>query len=217
MTRALLGALLFVAAADAFAQRPGSDEWSLNLLVVGTKGYQFDGGASARNDGGVGIGLSIARNLNDYFAVGVDATLSEFDYRASVAPATGNPGAGFDSSGNMETAALRLHATYYLLARPVTPFLTAGLGVTFLDTNLASDPPANGCWVYPWYGQVCGATAPKTTLTRFSYGAGAGLRVDLPRRHGFVRALLSGEWIEFSGARGAVGYVQLRADWGISF
>ena len=66
----------------------------------------------------------------------------------------------------------------------------------FLDTNLAGDPPANACWVYPWYGEVCGDKAPRTTLTRLSYGAGAGLRVDLPRQQGFIRVYVGGEWIE---------------------
>ena len=213
-------ALLAFVAMPAFgepAPRRGSNEYSLNLLVVGSKHYAFEGGATARNDGGAGIGLSIARNLNDYFAVGADATLSEFDSRGRVAAGTGNAGPGFDASGRMESAALRFHATYYLLARRLTPFVTAGLGVTFLDADLASDPPTNACWIYPWYGQVCSDKAPKTTLARLSYGAGAGLRLDLPGRQGFVRALVSGEGIEFAEARSPVGYVQLRADFGVRF
>ena len=46
--------LLGMLAAPAFAQRAGTDEWSLNLLVQGSKSYAFEGGASARNDGGAG-------------------------------------------------------------------------------------------------------------------------------------------------------------------
>ncbi|HEV3008487.1 MAG TPA: hypothetical protein VGX52_05580 [Burkholderiales bacterium] len=212
---------LLVAAAPAFAQeiapRGGSNEYSLNLLVVGSKRYAFEGGASARNDGGGGVGGSLVRNLNNYLAVGADLTFSQFDYRASVAPAAGNAGAGFDTDGNMETIALRLHATWYLLAGPVTPFLTAGVGATFLDPEFGSDPPANACWVYPWYGQVCGAGAPKTTLTRLGYGAGTGLRVDLPRNQGFIRVLVGAEWIDIPEALSTVGYVQLRADFGLRF
>jgi hypothetical protein len=213
----LLAAVAMPALGGPDAPRGATTEWSLNLLVVGSKRYAFEGGAAARNDGGAGIGVSLTRNLNDYFAVGVDATLSEFDYRARVAPGTGNAGPGFDSSGRMETAALRLHATYYLLARRLTPFMSAGVGATFLDTNLGSDPPANACWIYPWYGQVCSDKAPSTTLARLSYGAGAGLRLDLPGRQGFLRAFVSGEWLEFAEARSTVGYVQLRADFGLRF
>jgi hypothetical protein len=217
--KSLLFILLIISSAASAQVEPrgGTNEWSLSLLAVGSKRYEFEGGASARNDGGAGIGLSATRNLNDYFAVGVEGTLAEFDYRASMAPGSGNAGAGFDTHGDMETVALRVHGTWNLLSGPLTPFVSAATGVIFLDTNLAADPPANACWVYPWYGQVCGDKAPRTTLARLSYGAGAGLRLDLPRKQGFVRAYLGGEWIEISEALSTVGYVQFRADFGVRF
>jgi opacity protein-like surface antigen len=206
--------LLIMLTAPACAQpRAGTDEWSLNLFVVGTKQYTFEGGATARNDGGAGIGLTLTRNLNDYFALGLDASLSEFNYRATVVGAAGS----FQTDGDMETGALRAHVTWNLLARPVTPFLTASAGVMFLDTNLAGDPPGNACWIYPWYGEVCGDKAPTNTLTRFTYGIGAGLRYELPREQGFVRAMLGAEWIDFREALSPVGYVLVRADFGLRF
>lgn len=204
-------------AAPALAQRADTNEWSLNLFAIGTKHYAFEGGAGARNDGGGGIGLTVTHNLNEYVAAGVDATLSEFDYRAGIAPGSGNGAARFDSEGNMEAIGLRVHATWNLLARPITPFVTAGIGLMVLDTNLDARPPANACWVYPWYGEVCGDKAPKTTLARLAYGLGAGLRYDLPRNQGFVRALLAGEWISFSEALSPVGYLQVRADFGLQY
>lgn len=210
--------LLLGFSAQTHAQsRADTNEWSLDLFIVGSKHYVFEGGASARNDGGAGIGLTVTHNLNEYFAVGLDATLSEFDYRASVAPGAGNAAAGFQSEGNMESAGLRFHATWNLLARPVTPFLTAGAGVVFLDTNLESQPPANACWIYPWYGEVCSDQAPKSTLARFTYGFGGGMRFDLPRDLGFIRAFVGGEWIQISEALSPVGYVQFRADFGLRF
>jgi hypothetical protein len=206
--------VMAVLAAPAWAQpRGGTDEWSLNLFVVGTKHYAFEGGASARNDGGVGFGIAVSRNLNNYFAIGVDASLSTFNYRATV---VGNAGS-FQTDGDMETGALRIHGTWNLLARPVTPFFTANAGVMILDTNLGADPPANACWAYPWYGEVCGDKAPTTTLARFTYGLGAGLRYELPRQQGYVRALVGAEWIDFKEALSPVGYVVVRADFGLRF
>jgi opacity protein-like surface antigen len=217
MTR-ILFFLFCLAATPAMAQlRADTNEWSLDLFVVGSKHYEFEGGASARNHGGGGIGLTVTRNLNDYLAVGVEATLSEFDYRAGVAPGAGNAAAGFQREGSMETAGLRFHATWNLLARPVTPFLTAGAGVVFLNTNLESDPPTNACWIYPWYGEVCGDKAPRSNLARFAYGVGVGVRYELPRDLGFIRAFVGGEWIHFSEALSPVGYAQFRADFGLRF
>ena len=213
----LLAALLCVAPLAEAQSRAGTNEWSLNLFAIGPKHYAFEGGASARNDGGLGVGLSTARNLNDYFAIGLDLTLSEFEYRAGVAPGGANGGAGFSSEGEMESIGFRVHGTWNLLARPLTPFVTAAIGVMLLEPNLDSPPPASACWIYPWYGEVCGDKAPKTTLTRLTYGLGAGLRYDLPRDQGFVRALIAGEWISFSEALSPVGYVQVRADFGLRY
>ena len=220
MRRILFLALIAVSsgALGQHLPRGGSDEWSLHLLaIVGSDTYAFDGGATARNDGGAGIGVSAARNLNNYFAIGLEATLAEFNYRASVAPGASNAGAGFEARGDMESLALRAHATWNLLSGPLTPFLSAAAGVIFLDPDFSGDPPANGCWVYPWHGQVCGDQAPHTTLTRFTYGAGAGLRYELAARQGFVRAYAGGEWIQLSESSSAVGYVVIRADFGLSF
>jgi len=207
--------LLMVLSAPALAQsRGGTDEWSLGFYaILGPGQYSFEGGATARNDGGAGVVLSVAHNLNNYFAIGVDASLSEFNYRATVVGSAGS----FESHGDMEAGALRAHVTWNLLARPFTPFLSANAGVMFLDTNIRSDPPANACWTYPWYGEVCGERAPTNSLTRLTYGVGAGLRYELPRKQGFVRALAGAEWIDFHDALSPVGYLTLRADFGLSF
>jgi hypothetical protein len=200
------------------APRGGSSEWGMHLHgIVGSTRYTFEGGAAAQNDGGAGIGIWVARNLNNHFAVGLEATLAEFNYRASVAPGSGNAGSGFDTRGDMESGTLRANFTWNLLSRPLTPFLSAAAGIIYLDPDLSGDPPANACWVYPWYGQVCGDKVPRNALTRLSYGAGGGLRYDLPRQEGFVRAYVGGEWIEFSEALSTVGYLTIRADFGLRF
>jgi len=206
--------LLLALSAPAWAQsRAGTDEWSLNLFAIAPRNYAFEGGATARNDGGAGIGLTVTHNLNDYFAVGLEGSLSTFNYRATV---TGSAGS-FATDGDMEAGALKAHVTWNLLARPLTPFLTASAGVMFLDPDLGGDPPANACWNYPWYGEVCSDKTPTTTLTRLTYGLGAGLRYELPRKQGFVRALVGAEWIDFREALSPVGYVTLRADFGLTF
>lgn len=207
--------LLMALSAPALAQsRAGTDEWSFNLFAIDPKDYAFEGGATVRNDGGAGVSLTVTHNLNDYFAFGLEGALSTFNYRATVVSSTAG---SFETDGRMETGALRAHVTWNLLARPLTPFLTASAGVMFLDTNLAGDPPANACWNYPWYGEVCSDKTPTNALTRLTYGVATGVRYELPRKQGFVRALVGAEWIDFREALSPVGYVLVRADFGISF
>ena len=211
--RSLVVLLLLVCANAGAQSRANTDEWSLNVFAIGSKQYFFEGGATARNDGGAGIGLIVTHNLNDYFAFGVEASLSEFNYRATVTSGA----MSFDTDGDMESGALRAHLTWNLLARPLTPFFSANAGLIVLDPSFDRQPPANACWSYPWYGEVCSDKAPKTALARFTYGIGTGLRYELPRDQGFIRAIVGAEWIHFTEALSPVGYVIARADFGIRF
>jgi hypothetical protein len=218
----LLLVLLALASAPAFSQAPpprdNTNDISVHLLILGTGHYRFENGVDMRNDGGGGIGASVARNLNNHIAVGADLTFSAFGTRSHVTPGTDNPHGAFDVDGDVEMAAIRLHATWYLLSGPVTPFITGGVGANYVNPTFDSHPPVNDrCWNYPMYGEVCRDTSPTRPLLRLGYGAGAGVRVDLPRRQGFLRLMASGEWIEFSEATSTVGYVQVRADFGIAF
>lgn len=212
--------VLTMVCSPAFAQtapRGQTNDFSIHLIAIGSKDYRFEDGASARNNGGGGVGATVARNLNDHFAVGADLTFSQFGLRSRIAPGDGNAGAAFETEGDIEQAAFRLHATWSLLSGPTTPFLTAGIGANYLNPTFDSNPPASGCWVYPLYGQVCGATPPTSPVLRLGYGAATGVRIDLPRRQGHIRVMVGGEWLEIPEAASTVGYIQFRADFGISF
>ena len=217
--RAVLAFLLLAASLQAFPQgfsRAGVREYSLQPHLLGSRSYDFEGGAKAQLDTGVGIGLGFAQHLNDYLAFGFDLALASIDYRATVVPGAGNAGAAFDTGDVMERATLRVHATWHLFAGRSTPFLSANVGVTHLDPDIEA-PPGGGCWIYPFWGQFCGAEPPTHGLTRLSYGAGAGWRFDLDGNRGFVRLLASAERIDWPAPPGALDNVELRADFGARF
>jgi hypothetical protein len=212
-------ALVALMAGNAFSQtfsRAGLREYSLQPHVLGSRTYDFEGGARARLDTGLGIGLGFAQHWNDYLAFGFDIAIASVDYRATVVPGAGNAGAAFDTSDVMERASLRLSATWHLFAGRSTPFLTANAGVTHLDPDIQA-PPAGGCWIYPFWGQFCGAAPPTHGMTRLSAGAGAGWRLDLDRNRGSVRLLISAERIDWPTPPGSLDNVELRADFAARF
>ena len=213
--------LLFAVAVQSEAQtfsRAGMREYSLQPFVLGTKSYDFGVGASARTDSGIGIGLGFTQHLNDYLAVGVEFTLSEMEYRARVAPGAGNAAAAFDAEDVLERGTVKLHATWHFLRGPLTPFVTGAAGVTYMDPGADIVPPGPGCWVYPWWGQFCGERPPSHNFTRFTYGAGAGMRWDMGGNRGFLRLLASSEWIDWPDQPpGTLRTYELRADFGARF
>ena len=76
---------------------------------------------------------------------------------------------------------MRFFGTYNILAGNFTPFVTGGMGWTYIDTNIPSGLPENVCWAYPWYGYYCATYVQTQSTTRFSYNVGAGLRLDAGR------------------------------------
>ncbi|HZM33914.1 MAG TPA: hypothetical protein VFC18_05405 [Burkholderiales bacterium] len=190
-------------------------EYSLQPFVLDADTYEFEGGAQARIDGGFGIGLGFNWHLNDYLALGVDLSLSETDYRARV---TGPGGAlARDTAGSLERGTVRLHGTWHLLARRTTPLVTAGLGFTYLDPEFDDAPAAGGCFNYPFWGEFCGSGPPTQGITRLTYALGAGLRHDFLDNSGFVRFVLSGEWIDWNGTPERLEALEFRVDFGARY
>ena len=92
-----------------------------------------------------------------------------------------------------------------------TPFVTAGLGWTYIDTNIPSGPPETWCWY--WYG--CSTFVPTETSTEFSYNAGLGLRLDVGK--GVFRFLVNSQWVDYGGSYGGDSVIQYRLDIGTKF
>lgn len=205
------------ALAQTHFSRAGLREYSLQPLLLGSRTYDFAEGASAKVDGGFGVGLGFAWHLNDYFAWGVDISVAEVDYRARITPAGGNTASGDDMSGSMERGTVRLHGTWHLLSGRTTPLITAGVGFTHLDPDIEAAPAGGRCWNYPWWGRFCGAEPPTHGMTRLSYALGAGIRHDLPANRGFVRFVVSGEWLDWTGTPERLGALEFRADFGAPF
>lgn len=210
--------LLFLIAGSACAQpysRAGLREYSLQPLLLDADAYEFEEGARARIDSGYGVGLGFNWHLTDHFAWGVDLSVAEMDYRARITRPGG--GGAQDATGTIERGTVRAHATWHLLAGRTTPLLTGGLGFTHLDSELEAAPAGGGCFNYPFWGRFCGAEPPRHGMTRLSYALGAGIRHDLRAERGFIRFMVSGEWIDWGGTPERLEALEFRADFGARF
>lgn len=213
----VLIATLLAAAAPAGAQsrRANSNEIYLAPVFTEGKNYSFEGGSSARTDTGVGLTLGYARNFSPKLSAGVDIVWSEQDYRANVQPGLGNSNSVRQINGTLESSTLRFNGTYHFSEKDFTPFVTGGLGWTYLDSNIPAGLPENVCWFYPWYGSYCATYVPTQTTTKFSYNLGAGLRLDVGK--GLFRFLVNSQWMDFGGSYGSSNVIQCRIDFGIKF
>ena len=213
-TAVLTAALLAAAPAVAQSHRAGAWEIYIGPVFTDGKNYSFDGGTSARTDTGVGFNFGFAKNLDAHWNVGMDLVWSEQDYHATVMSNTPNLTGPRTISGTLETYTVRFFGTYNFSTGPFTPLVTAGLGWTYLDSNIPSGLPENVCWYYPYFYGYCTTYVPTHATTKFSYNAGAGVRYDFGK--GLFRFLVNSQWADF-GSSSYSNAIQYRLDIGTKF
>jgi opacity protein-like surface antigen len=196
--------------------RAGTWEFTLQGQYADSVDIDVDNESEADIDSSWGLGFGFAYNFNDHFSLGGELTWGEADYSATVAPAPGNPGTPYSISGELETSTLRAIGTWNILATPLTPFVTGGVGATYVDTNVPNGPPSTVCWFDPWWGYFCGTSVPTKDDTYLSYMAGAGLRWDAPGSF-FLRGLVARQWVDVGNGAGTPGITQYRIDLGWRF
>ena len=215
--RHLLMLALALAAGPALAQsRAGYYEFYLSPVFTQSKSQTFEGGASAHLDNSYGFGMGFAYNWNAHFSAGAELSWGEAYYRTTLQPVNPGPGVGpSTASGFLDTATLRFNGTWNILATPITPFLSGGLGWTHIYTDIPAGPPQNSCWYYPWYGPICSTYVPTQNTTKFSYNGAGGLRADMG--NWMIRGLVNLQKVDVGGGQGDGYWTQYRLDLGIRF
>jgi len=196
---ALAVALALPSAAHAQgAPREGSVEFILPLIYTSATSFNGQGGSSADLNANLGFGFGLGYNLNNHFQIGGLFNWSSRNYQATLVDTPS--GTQRKATGYLESSTIGVNAVYFLMAdSKFTPYLTAGLGSTFIDTNIPNGAPASGCWYDPWYGQVCSTYVPTKTQTAVSYTAGAGVRFDMTRSVS-VQGSYNKVWFDYSNA-----------------
>jgi opacity protein-like surface antigen len=211
----LITALLAAAPAHAQSTRGGKGEFYLSPVFTDGKSYSFEGGSTAKTDTGFGITLGYAFNFDQKRALGIEFAWTDQDYVANVQGGTGNLGNNGTIRAALETWTVRFLGTYHFMEGNFTPFVTGGLGWTYIDSNIPTGLPENLCWYYPWYGSYCATYVPTATSTKFSYNAGLGLRMEMGK--GFIRGMVNQQWVDFGGNYGNDSVTQYRIDFGVKF
>jgi opacity protein-like surface antigen len=219
LTASLVLAACLLPAGAAFAQasdRTGKWDVFFSALYADSQSVSSDNGSSAHIDSDLGWGFGFGYNFNEHFGLEFSANWFEAGYDANVTPDAGNPNQPRSVSGTLESSTFGLNATYNILPRAFTPYITGGVGGTYIDTNIPDGPAVPVCWWDPWWGYYCAPAYPTKADTYFSYNAGAGLRWDAGQSM-FLRAQVSQQWIDVGGGVGTHDSTQVRIDIGARF
>ncbi|MDH4071755.1 MAG: porin family protein [Gammaproteobacteria bacterium] len=197
----------------ASAQNYGNKwEWSVAGIYQESGSTGTVGGSSLEIDSAVGLGFSFNYFFNPRLMLGADFEWLSPDYRATLLDDQ-----GMTSVIDHELTQFngRIKGTYNFIDGPLSPFIEAGFGWTYVDSNVADGPPIVGCWWHPWWGYICDGYYDTFNETSFSYGGALGVRYRL--RGGTVLKLSYNNW-EIDGSGEApdptLNAFRLEAAWG---
>jgi len=156
-------------------------EFFLAPMVTNSKVLQFDNGAEADINKRSSLGFGFGYNLDSHMELSVLFAASNANYTGTrIADDGTNTPEKFTS--NLYTSKLDFGFTYNLLSTAFTPYISANIGSTYVDSGIPTGNIGTVCWWDPWWGYVCSPTAQTYTSTELNYGAGLGLRYDFNRK-----------------------------------
>jgi opacity protein-like surface antigen len=202
-----------VAEAQGFTTvRPGGrgGHWDFILPIIFSDSTTINGqgGSTVEVNADWSSGFGFAYNITDRFQIGGLFTGSYRSYDATIVL---DNGLTRRYSNYLDSTTLSLNGTYHLLDGAVTPFVTGGIGFTYVDTNVANGPSTGSCYYDPWWGYVCNTYTPTRTENDLSYNAGIGVRFDVSRQFGMQVGYYK-TWIDFSRASGTPDFDSFKFD-----
>lgn len=179
--------LLVPALASAQFNNSRAQSWDFSVAALYQAGNTSngEGGSSFNTRNTWGFGFNVGYNFNDNFAIGADFDFLSPGYTATMV----NENDPTDKRVIDHTASQfngRLKAILNLMDGPLVPYVEAGFGWTYIDSNVADGPPTTGCWWHPWWGYICSNFYSTFSSTETSYGGALGVRYEL-RGNSFLK------------------------------
>ncbi len=169
------------ASLNYFDSRAEKWEFFFTPTMVNSKVLQYDNGAEASINQYSALGFGFGYNLNQHLELSMLFSSASANYTGTrIIDDGSNTPEKF--LANMYTSKLDFGFTYNLLSTAFTPYISANLGSTYIDSGIPTGDIGNICWWDPWWGYICSPAALTYTSTAFNYGAGVGLRYDFNRK-----------------------------------
>ena len=161
---------------SAQSSRAGAWETSFSVIFQESADFDGQGGSSLDVNSDTGFGFTFALNINPKLSVGMDLEYLQPRYSATLVDDTG-VGDDIVIDHKFTQWNTRFKGTWNMIDGPFTPYIEAGFGWSYFDTNVTNGPPQTGCYWTPW-GYFCDSYYNTYNDYVFSYGAGVGLRYE---------------------------------------
>lgn len=209
----LLGCLLVLATTNSYAQKyydfnKRSGKWEISFILQQTDDtdFEFDTDITLDVEEQIGWGFQFGYNIDQHWNLSFAMDSYKADYDTSgVVDEDGNPS---DFRHEMDSFSGQFNGTYHFMTGRFTPYVEAGLGWTYLDSNVSNGRYYYSCGIY-----YCSYRSDSYDDSSFSYHTGVGLRYEFGNR-AFIRGSLARRWIDLSSASGTPEVDYLRVEIG---
>lgn len=207
---ALVGALIALPANAQSGSRDTGWEVGFDLNYLLSNDVDFEGGSTLETSDEFGVSGTFGYRMNANVEFQFSIDWANVDYDATLVSALPPPlPASIGVSGEMESFTLMAKAVYNFMDGPFTPYVSGGIGWSFIDTNIPEGQVQVGCWWDPWYGQICAPYQETKNTDSFVYGVGLGVRYDFGYGSS-IRASYDINWLDLSHSDGAADFDQFR-------
>lgn len=165
--------LSILASTSSFADAKRAGTWQLSLTPQFTSSQKlnYENGDFIDLASRTGWGFGVGYNFSEYVSLDLNFNSSNGSYNAQVHDVNGT---AQNFSSNLYSSSVDLALTYNIIDGPFTPYLTANVGSTFVDSGVATGNIYWGCGYYYY----CGYYTETYTAVRVNLGAGLGVRYD---------------------------------------
>jgi opacity protein-like surface antigen len=193
--------------AIADTRDPGWD-FGVDVIYQDSADITFKGGSTASLDSDWGLALTFGYRFNSHLELGFSLDWQSVDYEAELQSGL-LPNLRVGVSGDLEAFTPRAYLNYNFMEGPITPYVTAGVGWSFVDTNIPNSRVQVGCWWDPWWGYICTPYQSTKSIDDFVYQAGVGARWDIAT--GFsLRLAYEKHWFDYGKATSTPDFDQLK-------
>jgi len=181
-----------------YTKRAGKWESTFQFVNSQSTNTNGEGGSSIDIDSDLGWGFTLGYNINPHVLVNFEFSSLTPRYDAIVVE-DNILNTNHNIKHKMDLYQSQFNVVYHFMTEQFTPFVQAGLGWSYMDSNIASGPPGAVCWWDPWWGYTCSGYQNTFNETRLSYNLAAGVRYELNNGM-FFRASYQQNWIDLSRA-----------------
>ena len=208
----MLGLLVIATTASAQA-REGRWDFTLGTSYQLGANLNFEGGSTIDTDDDFGFLLTTGYHISDRLETSFGLNWNSVGYDATVVQ---DGGGTVGITGSYDSWAMSANLLFNLTDGPFVPFVGAGIGWTWIDTNIPNGLPTTGCWWDPWWGYVCYTSYPTAGTDSFSYQAMLGLRYEF-NSSSFLRLMYGSKWMDLGDSNGTPRFDVIGLEFGWMF